>query len=146
MSLAALTLKLRTLANPRKIKILVSLREKPLSITEIADKFSMPQSTVRKYLLELETGGYVTKTPDGKFKAKDFKIVLSLDNLVKLVKKEEEQLTPLIVKEHGTEILRKLKELALQVKKGKLSIYDVAEHLGLTYFETYVLLEESGLI
>jgi len=145
MSLASLTFKLKTLANPRKVKMLVALRERPLSITEIADKFSMPQFTVRKYLLELETGGYVIKTPDGKFKAKDFKIVLSLDNLVKLIKKEE-QLTPLIVKEHGTEILRRLKELALQVKKGKLSIYDVAEHLGLTYFETYVLLEESGLI
>jgi len=146
MSLAALTLKLRTLANPRKMKILVALREKPLSITEIAYKFSIPQSTVRKYLLELETGGYVTKTPDGKFKAKDFKIVLSLDDLVKLVKKEEEQLIPLIIKEHGVEVLRKLKELAPLVKRGKLSIYDVAEYLGLTYFETYALLEESGLI
>lgn len=126
--------------------MLVALREKPLSITEIAYKFSMPQSTVRKYLLEIKTGGYVTKTSDGKFKEKDFKIVLSPDDLVKLVKKEEEQLIPLIIREHGVKILRKLKELALLVKGGKLSIYGVAEYLGLTYFETYTLLEESGLI
>jgi len=146
MSLAALTIKLKTLSNPRKIRILVALHEKPLSVAEIAHKFSMPQSTVRKYLHELETSGYVVKMPNGKFKAKDFKIVLSLNDLAKLVKKEENQLTPLIVKEHGIEILRKLKELAPLLRRGELSIYDVAEYLGLTYFETYVLLEESGLI
>ena len=57
-----------------------------------------------------------------------------------------ENMTDEIVKARGLSILQKFKKLALLVKTGKLSIYDLVAELDITYIEAFSLLLENGYL
>jgi len=120
-----------------------------MSAEDLAEEVGIPISTVRKYLTEMERAGIVEKFRTGNatlYRVREFRIVISPEVVGSVLEREKTRMTADIIKERGIEIVKKLREIGPLVKEGKLSIYDAAEMLGVTYVEAYALLEENGYI
>ncbi|MHA1593230.1 MAG: winged helix-turn-helix domain-containing protein [Candidatus Baldrarchaeia archaeon] len=148
-SLDTLAFILRVLSRVGVLRLLAVLRGKTMSAEDLAEEVGIPISTVRKYLTEMERAGIVEKFRTGNatlYRVREFRIVISPEVVGSVLEREKTRMTADIIKERGIEIVKKLREIGPLVKEGKLSIYDAAEMLGVTYVEAYALLEENGYI
>jgi DNA-binding transcriptional ArsR family regulator len=140
--------KLKALADPVKLEIVGRLYGSEKTVEELSLELSIPQSTLRKYLNELEESGYVERHGGVKSKyiTKSFEVRLNPHMISEAVLLSRSALTPLIVEEKGRRIIEKLKSIGPKVREGKLSVYDAAQMLGVTYIEAYSLLEENRFL
>jgi len=56
----------RALADPTRREILVMLRQKDLTIAQVADNFDMTRAAVKKHLTVLSDGGLITVQSSGR--------------------------------------------------------------------------------
>lgn len=56
----------RALADPTRRDILLMLRERDLTIAEVAQNFDMTRAAVKKHLTVLSDGGLITVRPQGR--------------------------------------------------------------------------------
>lgn len=140
--------RLKALADPVKLEIVGRLYRSEKTVEDLSRELSMPQSTLRKYLAELEESGYVERHGGvkSKYVTKSFDVRLNPQKISEAVQLSRSALTPLIVEEKGRRLVEKLRSIGPKVKEGKLSIYDAAHMLGLTYLEAYSLLEENRFL
>jgi DNA-binding transcriptional ArsR family regulator len=150
-SIVDTALKLKALSNPIKLEIVGLLSKSEKTADELLRELSVPSSTLRKYLMELVDAGLIAMIrAEGKSKyryaANRFEIRLSPESISEAVRMSKSALTPLVVEGRRKGVVQKLRSLGLRVKEGKLTVYDAAEMMGLTYLEAYSILEENGFL
>jgi len=62
----------RALADPTRREILVMLRQKDLTIAQVADNFDMTRAAVKKHLTVLSDGGLITVQSSGRERINTF--------------------------------------------------------------------------
>ena len=141
---------LKSLSKYKALEIIAFIhKRKKTTVKEVSEKLNIPLSTARKYLEELVAAKLLEKIVENEqvlYVGRKFAIKLDPETIVRLMEAKKESLTEDIIREYGTSIITKLRKLGPLVKEGKLSIYDFAAELGLTYIEAYALLEENGYL
>ncbi|MCD6515322.1 MAG: helix-turn-helix domain-containing protein [Candidatus Odinarchaeota archaeon] len=149
-SIGLILRQLKSLSKYRALEIIAFIhKRKKTTVKEVSEKLNIPLSTARKYLEELVAAKLLEKIVENEqvlYVGRKFVIKLDPETIVRLMEAKKESLTEDIIKEYGTSIITKLRKLGPLVKEGKLSIYDFAAELGLTYIEAYALLEENGYL
>ena len=149
-SVGLIVRQLKTLSKHKTLEIIALVqKQKKLSISEVSERLNIPFSTARKYLEELVAANLLEKKTENErvvYVGKRFSLNLTPETILQLVEYGRESMTEDLVRAYGSTVVSKMKTLAPLVKAGKLSIYDFAAELGLTYIEAYALLEENGYL
>jgi len=150
LSIGNIVKQLRSLSKRKALEVVALVHNKKrVTIKEVSRELNIPISTARKYLEELVSAGLLDKKIEQKqviYVEKEFTIKLTPEIITTILQTSKENFTVEIIKEYGDGIISKLKKLGPLVKEGKLSIYDFADELGITYVEAFSLLAENGYI
>jgi len=150
LSIGNIVKQLRSLSKRKALEVVALVHNKKrVTIKEVSRELNIPISTARKYLEELVSAGLLDKKIEQKqviYIEKEFTIKLTPEIITTILQTSKENFTVEIIKEYGDGIISKLKKLGPLVKEGKLSIYDFADELGITYVEAFSLLAENGYI
>jgi DNA-binding transcriptional ArsR family regulator len=138
---------LKALGNPNKAKIIAHLAKHRGETAEgIGKHLGYPLPTVYKYLRELEAARAVESEARGNtrvYYAGDFKLEVSAEKLMEAF--EEQTLEDVYKAKFGDEGMKRLREVVMKAKAGKMTFRQAASTLGISYYEFVSLLEETGV-
>lgn len=136
------------LANDRKLDILTyAAAHEDLTVSELKQDLSIPHSTAHEYCRELHEAGLLDRLQEkpATYAAVDFRIELSLDEIVSAVE-EENQTLEYATDRYGDEILDEIVALWDEIEAGELTYREASASLEMEHADFLRVASELDLL